>query len=145
MPFRLLTVGDGDLSFSLALKRAYPQISVSASTLVETSTELCQTYANAAETLKELQDTWGEQILYGVNATKLEDTILCDGEDEKFDIILFNHPHLGDSTLLQSEQRHCENHYALLSHYFYSAKKLIKKNGGRIHVCLCVSSTELSL
>jgi len=135
--FRLLTVGDGDLSFSLAIKRAYPQISVTASTLVKSHSELCQTYASAIETSKEFQEIWNEQIIYGVDATKLEDSIHCNTEETKFDIICFNHPHLGDATLLQSEQRHAENHYALLSHYFYSAKKLIKTNGGRIHLCLC--------
>ena len=135
--FRLLAVGDGDLSFSLAIKRAYPEISVTASTLVKSHSELCQTYASALETSKELQEVWNEQIIYGVDATKLEDSIHCNTEETKFDIICFNHPHLGDATLLQSEAKHAENHYALLSHYFYSAKKLIKTNGGRIHLCLC--------
>lgn len=136
--FRVLTVGDGDISYSLALKRAYPQISVTASTLVETSAELYHTYSCAADSVKELRDVWKECILFGVDATNLEGTIkgYNGGEEEKFDIILFNHPHLGDNTLLQSEQRHAENHFALLSHYFFSAKKLVKENG-RIHVCLC--------
>ena len=136
MKFRVLTVGDGDLSFSLALKRAYPQINVTASTLVESSSELSRTYANAVETSKEFQDDWKGQIIYGVDATKLAETIKVHDDEDKFDMILFNHPHLGDGTLLVSEQRHAERHFALLSHYFYSAKELLKREG-RVHVCLC--------
>ncbi|KAL7524727.1 hypothetical protein ACHAXR_003403, partial [Thalassiosira sp. AJA248-18] len=128
--------GDGDLSFSLALKRAYPRISITSSTLVESAQELCRTYANSIETCKELQELWNEHIIYGIDATKLGEQVVAHKEEEKFDIVLFNLPHLGDATLLESEQRHAERHYSLLSHYFFSAKKVLKPNGGRIHVCL---------
>jgi len=131
MPFRALTVGDGDLSFSLALKRAYPQINVTASTLIESPAELRRTYANAVDTSKEFQETFKEQILYGIDATKLEEKI-----EETFDIVLFNHPHLGDGSLFESEQRHAERHHALLAHYFWSAQNILKKDG-RVHVQLC--------
>ncbi|KAL7531737.1 hypothetical protein ACHAWF_003890, partial [Thalassiosira exigua] len=134
--FRALTVGDGDLSFSLALKRAYPQVDVTASTLVESSAELFRTYASAVETSREFEGSWKGRIIYGVDATKLEERIEAESEEDKFDVVLFNHPHLGDATLLESEQRHAERHYGLLAHYFFSAKKLLKRDG-RIHVCLC--------
>lgn len=136
MSFRVLTVGDGDLSFSLALKRAYPQLSITASTLVESHDELCRTYSNAKETSKEFQEVWNERIIYAADATKLEEKVIAQSEDEKFDIVLFNHPHLGDATLLECEQRHAERHYALLAHYFHSAKQLLKADG-RVHICLC--------
>mmetsp|Transcript_27295 Transcript_27295/g.57429 ORF Transcript_27295/g.57429 Transcript_27295/m.57429 type:complete len:686 (-) Transcript_27295:46-2103(-) len=136
MLFKAITVGDGDLSFSLALKRAYPQISVAASTLLESRSELCRTYSNATVTSKELLEQWKERVIYGVDATKIEEKITAESEEQKFDIVLFNHPHLGDKALLESEKRHAERHYVLLSHYFYSAKSILK-NGGRIHICLC--------
>lgn len=135
MVFRALTVGDGDLSFSLALKRAYPQISVTASTLVDSPAELCRTYTSAVETCKEFQGTWNEEIVYRADATKLAESITARAEDEKFDIVLFNLPHLGDGTLVESEPRHAERHFVLLAHYFSSAKTLLT-SGGRIHVCL---------
>jgi hypothetical protein len=129
-PLRLLTVGDGDISFSLSLKRAYPAISVTASTLVESPTELCKLYLNAAENSQEFVDIWKEQIIYKVDATNLKETI-----KQKYDMILFNHPHLGDSSLLKSESLAAQRHHSLLAHYFHSAQDILYEKG-RIHVCL---------
>lgn len=129
-PLRLLTVGDGDLSFSLSLKRAYPAISVTASVLVQSESELCRLYTNAAENTTEFEKVSKEQIVYKVDATNLKETI-----SEKYDMILFNHPHLGDSALLKSECLAAKRHHSLLSHYFHSAQDIINQQG-RIHVCL---------
>ncbi len=129
-PLRLLTVGDGDLSFSLSLKIAYPEISVTASSLVESPTELCKLYSNAANNSAELKESWKEQIIYKVDATHLKETIR-----DKYDMILFNHPHLGDSSLLKSESLAAQRHFSLLCHYFHSAVDILSEHG-RIHVCL---------
>ena len=175
---KVLTVGDGDLTFSLALKRAYPKISVTASTLLPSSQDLIQTYSNSREIINEFQNVWNERILFGVDATKLKTTLISaltssrsernggsynDGEKlesardiPKYDIIMFNHPHLGDALLHESEKNHAQRHNALLCHYFHSAKELLSDNNvngncnstasndgysinksGRIHVCLC--------
>eukprot|EP00557_Chaetoceros_sp_GSL56_P007910 CAMPEP_0176489698 /NCGR_PEP_ID=MMETSP0200_2-20121128/7444_1 /TAXON_ID=947934 /ORGANISM="Chaetoceros sp., Strain GSL56" /LENGTH=752 /DNA_ID=CAMNT_0017886891 /DNA_START=7 /DNA_END=2265 /DNA_ORIENTATION=- len=136
MVLRILTIGDGDLSFSLALKRAYPHIDLTASTLVESSAELTRTYSNAAVNETELQNTWGVPILFNVDATRLDKTL--ESSCSKYGLIMFNHPHLGDSTLGISEKLHAQRHYSLLCHYFHSAKKfLTDQSCGRIHVCLC--------
>ena len=129
-PPHLLTVGDGDISFSLSLKRAYPDINITASTLVESPTELCKLYSNAAENILEFEERWKEQIIYKVDATHLKETIR-----NKYDMVLFNHPHLGDSSLLKSESLAAQRHHSLLSHYFHSAVDILSEQG-RIHVCL---------
>ncbi|GFH52190.1 hypothetical protein CTEN210_08666 [Chaetoceros tenuissimus] len=136
MSFRALTIGDGDFSFSLALKRAYPDIHVTATTLIDNDEELYETYSNSKEIVKEFRQVWNETIIMGTDGTKIEESIHVASEEMKYDIILFNHPHLGDAVLQESEQKHAERHYILLSHYFHSAKKLLKQRG-RIHVCLC--------
>ena len=123
-------MGDGDLSFSLSFKRAYPEISVTASSLVESPTELCKLYSNAANNSEELKESWKEQIIYKVDATHLKATIR-----DKYDMILFNHPHLGDSSLLKSESLAAQRHFSLLCHYFHSAVDILSEHG-RIHVCL---------
>ncbi|EJK48936.1 hypothetical protein THAOC_32227, partial [Thalassiosira oceanica] len=52
----VLTVGDGDLSFSLALQRAYPAaLRVHPSTLVATREELVSTYPDSARVVDELE------------------------------------------------------------------------------------------
>mmetsp|Transcript_18391 Transcript_18391/g.25913 ORF Transcript_18391/g.25913 Transcript_18391/m.25913 type:complete len:833 (-) Transcript_18391:62-2560(-) len=73
-PLRILTVGDGDLSFSLALKRAFPQpsIRITASTLLPTEQELLRTYSNSSSILKEFCDVWNERVIYNVDATHLD-------------------------------------------------------------------------
>lgn len=116
------------------MKRAYPQLDITASTLVESTADLIKTYSNAAENSREFQETWGGSLFLNTDATKIENTLSMDGP--KFDIILFNHPHLGDATLLSSEKHHAQRHHVLLSHYFHSAKQFLNERG-RIHVCLC--------
>lgn len=128
--------GDGDFSFSLGLKRAYPDIHVTATTLIDNEEELYETYSNSKEIVKEFREVWNETIFLGTDATKIEESIHVASEEMKYDIILFNHPHLGDALLQESEQKHAERHYVLLSHYFHSAQNLLKQHG-RIHVCLC--------
>ena len=60
---KVLTVGDGDLTFSLALKRAYPQnLTVVASTLLSSREELIRTYSNASNTIDELIHVWKENV-----------------------------------------------------------------------------------
>lgn len=139
MVFKLLTVGDGDLSFSLAIKRAYPDISVTASTLLESPAELIRTYSNSSDVIAEFRDRWKETIMYGVDATKIEEKLT--GDDDRYDMVLFNHPHLGSATLLECEEKHAKRHHVLLAHYFSSSKKVLEQSGV-IHVCLCGTQPE---
>ena len=52
---RVLTVGDGDLSYSLALQRAFGGTIQLTATVLPTEDELAATYANAAANAAELQ------------------------------------------------------------------------------------------
>ena len=115
--FRVLTVGDGDLSFSLALARCYNSnvvanpkddnddidnddsdndhirssqpLHLTASTLVSSEEELCQTYHNSRQVLQELRQRHVE-IHFNIDATQLHKTF----EGTQWDIVLFQHPHL---------------------------------------------------
>ena len=69
-PLRVLTVGDGDLTYSRALLRAYgSRLSLTASVLV-TAEELRETYAFADACLAELFLS-GVPVLHEVDATAL--------------------------------------------------------------------------
>jgi hypothetical protein len=121
---RVLTVGDGDLTLSLALARPYgKQLDLVASTHLKSSQELLHTYSDAGQVLNELEDRQ-VPVRYGVDATQLGDI---------WDAILFHHPHLGP---IKDEQVHAHRHYVLLAHYFHSAKPCLRP-GGLVHVCLC--------
>lgn len=139
-PFDVLTVGDGDLSLSLALARAYgkTQISLTASTIVRDVQDLVRLYPHADAIVQEL----GERhvhIRWGVDATKLHETFLTMDNDEtcqKFDLVLFYHPHLGivkDTT----EAERARRHECLLAHYLASAGACLKTTTSKVHVCLC--------
>ncbi|GKY93373.1 hypothetical protein MPSEU_000304900 [Mayamaea pseudoterrestris] len=133
MPFRILTVGDGDLSCSLALQRAYgSQVELVASTLLSPS-ELQATYQEAASNFNELL-LGSSEIKYSVDATLLHEQIVVEKEQDRFNIIMFHHPHLGSYD--QDEHEHVQQHTTLMSHYIYSALALLKPNGC-VHLCLC--------
>ena len=130
MPERVLTVGDGDLSYSIALLRAFgtQHVELTATTLPDAD-EVCTTYARAAEMIAELRDVHGVKVVHGVDATQLSPSLGL------FDHICFCHPHLGLSDLLD-EAAHAQRHSVLLAHFLHSASALLAP-GGHIHLTLC--------
>jgi len=127
---RCLTVGDGDLSYSLALARRFgPTVELTASTLC-THEELIGTYAGVAKIVAELEGH-GAKLSYRVDATDL----MAAGTPPQ-DHILFNHPHLGLSDLERPEE-HARRHQVLLGHFLASALTVLSPDGGLIHLTLC--------
>ena len=156
-PLNILTVGDGDLSASLALVRAYEPLGIIlqlvATTLLPDRNTLVETYpSSAAAILEDLESTASVTILYGVDATKLHNHPELLNIKPGFDLILFHHPHLGYPALpgASAAEEHALRHAALLAHYFYSASSLLGNSTTTkppdissaneescIHVCLC--------
>lgn len=123
---KILTVGDGDLTLSLALARAYgSSISLTASVL-DSEENLLRAYPDAP--IAELQSLEVE-ILYGLDGTQLHEKYA----PESWDLTCFHHPHLGLASLERNESEHANRHFLLLCHYLYSAGKVSKF----VHVCLC--------
>ena len=156
-PIHILTVGDGDLSYSLALLRCYDtlkdnkhhdnensrRIFFTASTLLNPD-EIIQTYKTAQTNTNEILQNYNSQVLYNIDATKLKSCLKNSQnkfKDQTYDIILFNHPHLGYEHL-SNDAKHAQRHHALLSHYFDSAKDLLADNNkvrGLVQVSLCAN------
>lgn len=128
---RLLTVGDGDLSLSLALARAYGKyISLTASVL-DSKERLQACYPDAPlEALTELD----VEILYEVDATQLHERF----RPRNWDLVCFHHPHLGLASLEKDESDHANRHFQLISHYLYSACVV----SDSVHICLCGRQPE---
>lgn len=143
--FKILTVGDGDLTLSLALKRAYgSQIELTATTLAASHEELCATYSNSAKVVDELIDRKAT-VEYGIDATKL--TSYPPLMKKEFHLVLFHHPHLG--LIQDDEQYHAHKHFVLLAHYLASAKALLRASDDKqdpyirlIHLCLAHKQPE---
>eukprot|EP00947_MAST-08B_sp_MAST-8B-sp1_P001774 g1774.t1 len=133
---RVLTVGDGDLTYSVALARAYgSRIALTATTFVDAD-ELVRTYELAAGCLEELAAR-GQQVRHGIDATTLEAADPPLGT--AFDHIVFNHPHLGLGDLKDTEA-HSKRHSVLVAHYFASARALLAP-AGQIHLTLSTSTS----
>ena len=130
---RILTVGDGDLSYSLALRRCFgEQIELTATTLLS-ETELTATYTRAPAILAELRER-GVDVRFGVDATALA--------LGPADLIIFSFPHLG-LTDLSDEALAARRHGVLLAHFFASAAPLLA-DGGRVHLTLSGNHHELA-
>ena len=133
--WRVLTVGDGDLSLSLALCRAYGDcMEVTASTIEKDERTLRQRYPSQEmkERLIELQTKYSCDIHYNVNATQLQ-------FQKTFHFITFHHPHLGTSSQQEEEECMRMRHVQLLAHYFHSASSLLALSDKHcmVSVCLC--------
>eukprot|EP00980_Cylindrotheca_fusiformis_P000659 scaffold160_cov136-Cylindrotheca_fusiformis.AAC.6 len=123
---RILTVGDGDLSLSLALARAYGKcISLTASVL-DSEDDLLKAYPCAP--IKELQSR-NVDVLYGLDGTQLHHRF----PSKSWDLTCFHHPHLGLASLDTDEAEHANRHFILLCHYLYSAQQVSEF----VHICLC--------
>lgn len=150
---RILTVGDGDFSGSLAILRAYRQHieELVATSLISSREELLEVYPGAKEVLRELDSSNGvAKVLFGVDATSLhQDPRLMTQGDRPFDYIIFQHPHIGHeengtcSTLQKRKEEESSSiddpenlpryallvrkHSSLVAHYLYSSRGLIRQ------------------
>jgi hypothetical protein len=138
---KVLTVGDGDLTLSLALARAYGRdhVDLTASVLDANAEELRQGFPDAP--LDELKNR-NVTVLYGVDATQLH-TDRFPGrnyeETQHWDLVCFHHPHLGQKSLMEGrEAAHAKTHHKLLCHYLYSASHVSQM----VQVCLCGTQPE---
>ena len=141
MSKRLLTVGDGDLSFSLALVRAFEGLQVIATTWLS-SEDLIQRYGSAATTRDELLQR-GVVVLHEVDACNLQR--LTDLEQIQqllpVDAAIFNFPHLGDvaADCHRRDSQHVQKHVTLLSHFFHSSRSITHE----VHITLCGEQAAL--
>ncbi len=147
----VLTVGDGDFSFSLALakilfaKRNPPSFCTSdrsenqstdpPSILIATSYEkestLRNVYPNFDETLKELHRL-GARVLYQVDATRLQQTFQ---DNSTFHRICWNFPCTAIAKGQDGQNQEMEENKQLVRQFVTSAIPLMAKVGSEIHIC----------
>ncbi|KAL3796898.1 hypothetical protein HJC23_008851 [Cyclotella cryptica] len=145
---RILTVGDGDFSCSLALMRAYPLLiqQLVATSLLRSEKDVVEIYPQASNIIQSLSSFDNIEIIYGVDATKLHKNL--DLSEFEFDCVMFHHPHLGYDDNVSKEETEQENvpskgtqsneiqaasnlskrHECLLTHYMCSSKLLLNMN-----------------
>jgi 25S rRNA (uracil2634-N3)-methyltransferase len=128
----VLTVGDGDFSFSLALARLLKPSSTK-STLVATSYEdketLRRVYPDFDSTLDELESL-GATLCYKVDATRIPFS-----EVKKFHRICWNFPCTAISKGQDGQNDEMERNKELVRRFVENASRLLSPVDGEIHIC----------
>jgi hypothetical protein len=130
---RVLTCGDGDLSFTAALSQLKICKSIVASTW-DSSERLLNSFEKAATNIDTIQCSQNGSVKYNVDATKLCDSFGSTSGDNQFDTILWNFPHVAGK---QNIKRNRE----LVQNFLKSARELFVATGigadGVVKVSLC--------
>jgi 25S rRNA (uracil2634-N3)-methyltransferase len=128
---RILLVGDGNLSFALALTRAFGSGGNLTATTLDDAGFLRSNYPNVEETIDSLR-ACGAQVHHGVDATRLDDYEVL-GMAPLPDLIVFNFPHPGwpdDWSIFHEDQAvMIERHRTLLRGFFESARRVAQRIG----------------
>jgi len=138
-----LLVGEGNFSFSNALVKLFDGNGFNLhATAYDTEEVAIQKYEDAADVLEEVRAS-GATVRFGVDAgdliggLKLAKKIKKNGgkleEEDLFDRIVFNFPHVGLG--IKDEAHNVRANQELLRRFFASAASLVKM-GGHIHVAL---------
>ncbi|XP_010539128.1 PREDICTED: uncharacterized protein At4g26485-like [Tarenaya hassleriana] len=126
---QILLVGEGDLSFSLSLAKAFGSASNITATSLDTLEELESNYRDGKSNVQELKDLGGT-VIHGVNVHTM--TQNCIIRSKRYDMIVFNFPHAGFTPGLSER-----NPLAISRHQEVvrgSAKNVVKRFDGEIHV-----------
>lgn len=128
----VLTVGDGDLSFSLALSKVLGAKSVVATTY-ESRNSIIASYPDTGKSNIEQLTLQGTELYHGVDANDLLSTLSIP-TDRKFDYVVFNFPCI--ATEVAGEDGQSEEmsiNQRLLTRFGLGAQQLINP-GGFVHV-----------
>lgn len=128
--WRILTIGDGDLSFSLALARRFPKINLCASVLDSEEVLRGKYSLNAIDDLQKL----GHKVIFELDITSAD--IITRKLSRCFDLAIFQFPLVPNAgprrpgeSWHQSNDSNLENRKLLRAFLFNSAQYLLKADG----------------
>jgi len=126
---KILLVGEGDFSFSLALANAFGSAENMVPTSLDSREKVLQLYDSAHKTLSNLERL-GATVLHGVDATTMEKHHMI--RNMRFHRIVYNLPHAGFYGK-EDDEKVIKRHRHLLKMFFKNARSLLTKSG-EIHV-----------
>jgi len=127
---KILTIGDGDFSFSLALARRMSSTTTLIATSYESRTTVESVYPNVGTTLQELQQL-GAKVYFTVNATQLISSL---DKSIKFHRIVWNFPCTAIPNGQDGQNNVMEDNKELLVKFLNSAKPFLSVENGEIHM-----------
>ncbi|KAG7383741.1 hypothetical protein PHYPSEUDO_003356 [Phytophthora pseudosyringae] len=138
---RVLTVGDGNFSYSLALAKQHQSRGEDAplrltATSYDSYDELVAKYPECKRLCAQLEQL-GASVLHRVDATNLRESLVAAGAaplELTFDAVVFNHPHCGEENV--------RRHQSLLSHFFASAQEVLEETEEESAVLLTLAEGQ---
>ncbi|KAL6073699.1 Ferredoxin-fold anticodon-binding domain-containing protein 1, variant 2 [Balamuthia mandrillaris] len=142
---RILVLGDGNFSFSLALskllERSFPLSFPSIFATVYDSEEILhQKYPDARAIVQELEEKRGVSVHYEVDATDLRQLKPLQGMS--FHYVVFNFPHIGEG--IKNQDLNIEKNRNVIKAFLLQALHLLEPNG-QIHITLRTGFSFFSL
>ncbi|KAF2210333.1 hypothetical protein CERZMDRAFT_17168, partial [Cercospora zeae-maydis SCOH1-5] len=129
---RILLIGEGDFSFSRSIVAEHGCCDITA-TCYDSQEALFEKYhPQAASHVQYLEDE-GQKVLYSVDATKLDKhktLAKLVAEEGRFDVVLFNFPHVGGKST--DVNRQVRSNQELLVKFFQAVQGVlaVRKNNG---------------
>ncbi len=130
---RILVVGDGDFTFSLALAKHLGDEANLVATSYQIISELQSIYDKIDITLENLNHFERVTVQHGVDATKLSKTLAPDALAKPFDFVIFNFPCIPDEEGKDGQSSVLEENKRLVRDFLSSAAGLLSPDG-QIHV-----------
>jgi 25S rRNA (uracil2634-N3)-methyltransferase len=133
----ILTVGDGDLSFSLGLARLLSSRNITFDLLAsthESESVVLSVYPSAASNISELKQL-STTVLHDIDATRFRDTLGAGPRHEgNYDVIAWNFPCVRMPKGADGQVSEIEANKALLRGFFSNCSYLLKPLTGELHV-----------
>ena len=137
----ILTIGDGDFTFSLALARLLlgnRQDDISRLCIVATSYEskstLKRVYPNIDDTIAELEKNKQVRIEYEVDATNLSETLSPESRNMKFHRIVWNFPCTAETNGQDGQNNEMERNKLLIQNFVRNSIDFLKTNTSEIQM-----------
>jgi len=128
---RILTVGDGDLSFSLAIARMIKEDSLVA-TSYDSRQTLVKVYPDVEDRIAELESL-GTTVCYEVDATRLSETLPASLQQQTFHRIVWNFPCTSVAQGQDGQNEEMEHNKGLIRKFVANARFFLQPFG-QIHI-----------
>lgn len=135
-PRQVLTIGDGDFSFSLSLAKLLPQIENFVATSYESQESVLSVYKNSAQNIQELKQR-SVTVKHLVDGKDIQESLSDSKFKGNFDLIVWNFPCIRAAGGGDAQVADIEENKDLVRRFFISAKLFLRKHNKKTdsHVC----------